>query len=232
MVIPKGSLQFESGLSWTSDNGRATVDGIESVVRPGLTTSGELRIALPNYYRDWKTATRDGFSDILLSWKQQLTGGSGPFQLSVAPGISLPSGSNGSTNGAFSPQLGIAWSHSMNARWSTSGVQSVYYSSGNGRYFLEGETIFAIERKLSRTVESYLESQASYGHFGSTYILTVGAFYRKRPNYQWDFSFGVGMDRGAEQVSFGVGFSFRTADMANHRQACHCSRDIVRGRSD
>jgi hypothetical protein len=34
-VVPKGSLQLENGLAWTSDSGRVTLDGMESVVRLG-----------------------------------------------------------------------------------------------------------------------------------------------------------------------------------------------------
>jgi hypothetical protein len=46
-VVPKGTLQLESGLAWASDSGLATVDGLETIVRLGITASGELRIALP-----------------------------------------------------------------------------------------------------------------------------------------------------------------------------------------
>jgi hypothetical protein len=213
-VVPKGSLQLENGLGWTSDNGRATFDGTESVVRLGLISSGELRVALPDYYGYWVHNASTGFSDILLGWKQQLIGsGSGGFQFSVAPGVSLPTGSHGLTSRGIDPQLGVAWSKSIDSRWSTSGVQYVYYSTENGRHFLQGETVVAIERDLNRTTNVYIEYQGYYGHFGSTNMVELGAAYRRRPNYQWDFLFGAGRDQGAAEVSIGVGFSFRLANM-------------------
>jgi hypothetical protein len=213
-VVPTGSLQLENGIGWASDNGRATLDGTESIVRLGLITSGELRIGLPDYYSYWVHDASFGFTDILIGWKQQLIGGSSSgFQLSVAPGLSLPTGSIGRTSGGFDPQLGVAWSKGIDSRWSTTGVQYAYYSTENGRHFLEGETVLAIERSLNRTTSVYIEYQGYYGHFGSTSMVELGAAYRRRPNYQWDFLFGAGRDQGAEEISVGVGFSFRLANM-------------------
>jgi hypothetical protein len=213
-VVPKGSLQLENGLGWTSDNGRATLDGTESIVRLGLISSGELRVGLPDYYGYWVRDASTGFSDILIGWKQQLMGSSsGGFQLSVAPGLSLPTGSRGLTSGGIDPQLGVAWSKSIDSRWSTSGVQYLYYPTEGSRHFLQGETVLGIERDLNRTTNVYIEYQGYYGHFGSTNMVELGAAYRRRPNYQWDFLFGAGRDQGAAEVSIGIGFSFRLANM-------------------
>ncbi|MBV9505959.1 MAG: transporter [Acidobacteriia bacterium] len=214
--MPKSSLQVENGLAWTNEARVATVDGMESVVRFGVTESGELRIVLPDYYRGWKPDAINGLTDVLLGWKQQLTGGTGSFQVSVAPGLTLPSGSSGRTGGELNPQLAVAWSGEMAAKWSTSGVQYMYYSAENSRHFLQGETVIAMERRLTRTVEAYIEFQSSYGHFGASYMAAVGVFYRKRPHYQWDFSVGTGVDRGAVELSVGTGISFRIANFWRH----------------
>lgn len=212
-VIPKGSMQLENGFGWTNDNGRTTVDGTESVVRLGLITSGELHVGLPDYYRTWKQSGSAGVSDVVFGWKQEVTGDSGAFHLSVAPGLSWPVGSRGRTSGGIDPQLGVSWSDALDSRWSISGVQFVYYSTQGGHHFLETETVLAIERNLNRTTDAYIEYQGYYGHFGSTYLLEVGASYRRRPNYQWDFLLGAGFDRRAAEISVDVGFSFRRANV-------------------
>jgi hypothetical protein len=213
IVVPKGSLQVENGLGWTNNNGRTMLDGMESLVRFGITASGELRVGLPDYYGYSEHDVSGGFTDILLGWKQQLTGNSGSFQFSIAPGLSLPTGSRGLTSGGFDPQLGAAWSYAMSSKWSTSGAQFVYYTTENGRHFPEGETVLAIERNLTRKTGAYIEYQSSYGHFGYSYMVEIGASYRKRPNYQWDFLFGAGRDRGTAEVSVGAGFSFRLGNI-------------------
>jgi hypothetical protein len=218
-VVPKGRLQVENGLAWTSDNGGATLDGIETVIRLGLITSGELRVGLPDYYGYWEHNATLGFSDFLLSWKQQFTRDSASFQLSVAPGLSLPTGSHGRTSGGIDPQLGVAWSKSIDSRWSTSGVQYAYYATGSGRHFLQGETVIAIERDLNRTTKAYIEYQGYYGHFGSAEMIELGASYKKGPNRQWDFLFGMGVDRGTAEVSVGAGFSFRMAGIWKRTRA-------------
>jgi hypothetical protein len=212
-VVPEGSLQFENGLAWTSDNGRAMFDGIESIVRIGLTASGELRVALPDYYTGSHFAGGAGFTDTVLGWKQQVIRSSSAFQLSLAPGLSLPTGSGGHTTRGFDPQLGAAWYREIYGRWSASGVQYVYYSTDIDRHFLAGETVLGIGRNLSKTTDAYIEYQSYYGHVGATQMVYVGASYRQRPNYQWDFLFGAGVDRGAAEVSVGAGFSFRIANV-------------------
>jgi hypothetical protein len=134
-VVPKGSLQVESGLSWTSNDGHTTIDGTETAIRLGVIPSGEVRVVLPDYYGNWKHNTGAGFADIALGWKQEVTNKSGSFHLSVAPGLSVPTGSPRRTSGGLDPQLGVAWSRSLAGLWSTSGVENVYYSTDGSRRF-------------------------------------------------------------------------------------------------
>ena len=49
IVVPKGSLQFENGITWTTDRGNQSVDFAETLVRFGLSTRTELRLVIPNY---------------------------------------------------------------------------------------------------------------------------------------------------------------------------------------
>ena len=49
IVVPAGSLQIENGITWTSDRRFQTFDLPESLMRFGLATRTEFRIAVPNY---------------------------------------------------------------------------------------------------------------------------------------------------------------------------------------
>jgi len=87
IVVPKGSLQFENGLTWTSDHGQTTLDLSETLVRFGVSDRTELRIVVPNYL-DGLTGptTASGFGDVAVGVKQQLGPLPAGFDLSVIAG--------------------------------------------------------------------------------------------------------------------------------------------------
>jgi hypothetical protein len=49
IVVPKGSLEFENGPTWTSDHRQTALDLPETLVRFGVSDRTELRIVAPNY---------------------------------------------------------------------------------------------------------------------------------------------------------------------------------------
>ena len=81
IVIPKGSLQLENGVTWTSNHGSQTFDLSESLVRFGVSTRTEIRIVAPNYNRGLSGLYATGFGDIALGMKQQL----GPYTRRIRP---------------------------------------------------------------------------------------------------------------------------------------------------
>jgi hypothetical protein len=88
--VPKRSLQFENGITWTNDHGDRSLDFTETLVRFGLTTRTELRLLIPDYLEDVSGYTGSGFSDIAVGANRKL----GPlwehFDLSVIAALSLP----------------------------------------------------------------------------------------------------------------------------------------------
>ena len=44
MVVPKGSLQFENGMAWTTGHGNQSIDFSETLVRFGISTRMEFRV--------------------------------------------------------------------------------------------------------------------------------------------------------------------------------------------
>src|SRR6202007_2962867 len=49
VVVPKGSLQVENGMTWTNDHGAQTFDLSETLIRLGISNRTEIRIVAPNY---------------------------------------------------------------------------------------------------------------------------------------------------------------------------------------
>ena len=73
IVVPKGTLQFENGLTWTGDHGQTTLDLSETLVRFGISDRSELRIVAPNYLESLTgLASAFGFGDVAMGMKQQL----------------------------------------------------------------------------------------------------------------------------------------------------------------
>lgn len=58
IVVPKGSLQFENGLTWTSDHGQSALDLSETLARFGISRLTELRFVVPNYQTGLGVALR------------------------------------------------------------------------------------------------------------------------------------------------------------------------------
>jgi hypothetical protein len=73
IVVPKGNLQIENGMTWTSDHGSQNFDLSESLMRFGVSTRTEIRIVVPNFLGGISGPdTVSGFGDIALGMKQQL----------------------------------------------------------------------------------------------------------------------------------------------------------------
>ena len=51
VVIPAGSVQVESGVTWSLDHGAFTVDLSETLIRVGILGRTEIRLTPPNYVR-------------------------------------------------------------------------------------------------------------------------------------------------------------------------------------
>jgi len=93
IVIPKGSLQLENGLTWTNDHGQQTLDLSETLLRFGVFDRTELRIVVPNYVAGLTGPTSaSSFGDVAVGVKQQLGPLRGGFDLSVIVALSMPTG--------------------------------------------------------------------------------------------------------------------------------------------
>src|ERR1700730_7560172 len=147
IVVPKGSLQFENGLTWTTDKSQKTFDLSETLGRFGVSARTESRIVVPNYLDGLPGPTSaSGFGDVAVGMKQQLGPLPGDFDLSVIVALSLPTGANRISSHGFDPFIKFPWSKDLRQGWSIGGMASLFWYTENGRRNLTGESTFYLEK--------------------------------------------------------------------------------------
>jgi hypothetical protein len=211
VVVPKGSVQLENGITWTSDHGANTIDLSETLMRFGVSTRTEIRIVVPNYLGGLsRPDTASGFGDVGFGMKQQLGPLPGGFDLSVIAAFSLPTGADRVSSHGFDPFIKLPWSKDLRAGWSVGGMQSVFWNTGDGKRNLTGEQTFYIEKELKRPWDAFAEYAGDFAQRGgSKQIAHLGTAYRITPRQQVDFHFGFGLSHSAPGRFFSVGYSFR-----------------------
>ena len=211
IVVPKASLQFENGLTWTSDHGQTTLDLSETLVRFGVSDRTELRIVVPNYLAGLSGPTAvSGFGDVAVGMKQQLGPLPGDFDLSVIAAVSLPTGADRVSSHGFDPFVKFPWSKDLKSGWSFGGMESLFWNTEDRRRNLTGESTLYIEKQLTRPWDAFAEYGGDFPQWGgSREVAHFGTAYKITPKNQIDFHFGFGLSHSAPGRFFGVGYSFR-----------------------
>lgn len=210
IVIPKGSLQLENGISWTSDHSDRSLDFSETLVRFGVSQRTELRLVIPNYQYVISTAAGSGFSDAAIGLKQQLGPLPEHFDLSVIVAVSLPTGSDGVSSHGFDPFVKSPWSKELRKGWSLGGMQSLFWNTRGGTRNLVWEPTIMAEKEISEPWSVFVEYAGDFAQqSGSKQIAHFGSAYRVTPRQQVDCHFGFGLSPAAPTHFFAVGYSIR-----------------------
>lgn len=210
IVIPKGSVQFENGITWTM-NPDKVIDFSETLLRVGLLNRTELRLVLPNYVADiTRSSAPSGFSDIAIGGKQQLGPFPGHFDLAVIVAVSLPTGAARISSHSFDPFVKFPWSKDLGKSWSIAGMQSFFWNTQGGKRNPTLEATLNLERELTESWNLFAEYAGDFPHIGgSQQIAHFGTAYRITPNQQIDFHFGFGLSPSSLGHFFAVGYSIR-----------------------
>ena len=211
VVVPKGSLQIENGLTWTSDHGSQNFDLSESLMRFGVSTRTEIRIVVPNYLGAISgPGSVSGFGDIALGMKQQLGPLPGGFDLSVIVALSVPTGASRISSHGYDPFIKFPWSKELGAGWSTGGMQSLFWNTDTSKRNGVWEPTFYIEKEITKPWDAFAEYAGDFGQWGgSKQIAHFGTAHRITPKQQVDLHFGFGLSHAAPSRFFAVGYSFR-----------------------
>jgi hypothetical protein len=211
IVVPRGSLQFENGLTWSGGRGTSSFDVAETLIRYGIATRTEIRFVIPNYIGG--LAGRNpvsGFDDVALGMKQQLGPLPGGVDLSVIVALSMPTGANRISTHGFDPFVKFPWSKELGRGWSMGGMQSFFWNTQDGRRNGDWQPTFYLERQITKTSDAFIEFAGDYTQRGAPReIIHFGTAYRVRPHQQVDFHFGFGLSNAAPAQFFAMGYSFR-----------------------
>jgi hypothetical protein len=215
IVVPKASLQFENGLTWTDDHGQKALDLSETLVRVGLLNRTELRLVIPNYLGGLSgVAPTSGFGDVAVGMKQQLGPLPGEMDLSVIVAVSLPVGADRISSHGYDPFIKFPWSRDLKKGWSIGGMQSLFWYTENRERNLTWEPTFYLERQLTKPWDAFAEYGGDFAQRGaSKEVAHFGTAYRINAKNQIDFHFGFGLSHATPSRFFSVGYSFRLDKM-------------------
>ena len=211
IVVPKGSLQFENGMTWTRDHERQALDLSETLIRLGISAKTEIRMVLPNYFSGLSgPGALSGFDDFALGMKRQIGPLPGGVYLSVIAAISLPTGGHQISTHGFDPFVKFPWSKDLKAGWSIGGMQSVFWFTQDGKRNPTWEPTVYLEKEIAKPMDVFLEYAGDFPQAGgSRQIVHFGTAYRISPAQQVDCHFGFGVSHAAPTRFVGVGYSFR-----------------------
>ena len=210
IVVPKGSLQFENGITSTTDHGNQSVDFSETLVRFGISAKAELRAVVPNYFKKVTGTSATGFDDIAVGVKQQLGPLRGHFDLAVIVALSLPTGADRISSHGFDPFIKFPWSKDLAKGWSLGGMQSLFWNTRAGGRNLVWEPTLMVEKEISSSGSVFVEYAGDFAQQGGSKQIThVGTAYRITPKQQIDFHVGFGVSPAAPKHFLAVGYSFR-----------------------
>lgn len=210
IVVPKGSLQFENGMTWTTEHGNQSVDFSETLVRFGISMRMEFRVVIPNYFKDVTGTNASGFDDTAVGVKQQLGPIWGHFDLAVIVALSLSTGADRLSSHGFDPFIKFPWSKDLAKGWSLGGMQSFFWNTRAGRRNLGWEPTLMAEKEISGPWSIFVEYAGDFAQQGSSkQIAHFGTAYRITPKQQIDFHLGFGIPPTSPEHFFSVGYSIR-----------------------
>jgi hypothetical protein len=203
VVVPRDSLQMESGFLDTAAFSKQVFDFPETQFRFGVADKTELRFSAPDDYQGGVA----GFSDILAGVKQQLGPWHG-FDISLVVGLSFPTGAKQISSHGYDPQVQLPWSRKLSANWTAAGMLSVYWPTQGAKRNTTGQTTFLFDRQLTSPWDAFVEYVGQFPEMGGPqHILHFGTAYKLSPHHQIDIHGGVGLSAAAPDHFIGVGYS-------------------------
>ena len=204
VVVPKGNLQLESGVTWERTSGINVLSGPELLLRWTFVDHLELRAGIPNYVNADEVS---GFSDGSVGLKYQI-GPWAQWDVGIIGTIALPTGEEDLTNDGIDPQLIFTVGTDLNSRWSL-GIQGSTTWLTQPEVLQWGATIVT-GTGLGQHVGTFFELAASAVESNPiSYLLHHGYTFQPQPNSQLDIHAAIGLSDIAPDFLLGAGWSVR-----------------------
>ncbi len=212
VVVPRGSLQLESGFSWErGEGGRRALDAPELLLRYGMGRRAELRLGPPVYAGTrGGGASSSGFGDTYLGVKYQLGPTRRGLDLAVIPALSLPTGARAVTSHAIDPEVKLTWARDLGKPWSISGMFAFFWPTEDDRRNFTWMPTVSLGRALGGRWDAFLEYSGELPQRGGArHIVHHGYAYALSPVSQADLHFGFGLSPAAPHFFIGAGYAVR-----------------------
>jgi Putative MetA-pathway of phenol degradation len=207
-VVGTGRIQAETGLTWIRvDSPTSVFDLPEALVRVGLGRSVELRVTAPNWLRTRANeGSSSGWSDMAVGLKVHVA--AGQSDLAFRGTVYLATGSGALTADRAEPEVALAWSRALDARWSLAATLSAR------RLRLLHQTLtspsVSLGRALGERVATFVEYGANLARDTQTlHRLDHGYTWLLSPHTQLDASLGVGLSSAAPDFFVAIGYCRR-----------------------
>lgn len=212
-TIPKNSIQIEAG--FLSGNGENKFDEQllipTTLIRYGLTRIIELRLGEQIEYKPngINSKTNFGISDLELGAKIQILRKENiNTEIAFLSHIILPTGTDILSINKIGTINKIAFSHSISTVFNI-GYNLGYNYFGKGKGDFTYSSVLGI--KVSEKIGTYVEIYGELTEFKDFVVnFDSGLTYLLRPNLQFDFSFGLGLNKKMNYLAIGFSWNINT----------------------
>jgi hypothetical protein len=167
-------------------------------------------VDVPTYFATLSGSAASGFSNVAPAVKWRISPMPGKINLSAVAGIGLPTGSKALMGPGSQPYVQFPWSWELTDKWSVNGMLTTFFHPAGAASKQAYESTLVLERKLSEKAGVFIEWVGDFpSDAGARHLLNSGAIYRLSKTEQIDFHIGVGLNKDAPSLVFGLGYSYR-----------------------
>jgi hypothetical protein len=146
----------------------------------------------------------DGFQDVNLGIKWQVTDSDAFVPIGLFAGVSLPVGSSAFSSDDYDPSIGVFWSHSGSLEWF--GTAKAQKSGGNYSF----DNAVGLSLSLRESTGAFIEFHTSMPEgSGPSHNLNGGITWLLAYALQVDIHGAVGLNSRANDYSVGTGIAYR-----------------------
>lgn len=211
VVVPVGVLQLEMGGTFEHGNGVKSFNMPELLLRYGFAKRWEWRLGLPDYaHQSSNGANTQGHGDTYVGFKYQAGPTRSGIDISIIPGVTLPTGHRDFSNRHLVPEALICLEQDLTERLSWAAMLGFSYPEENGsRNFTYHQTL-VLGSEMNKRLSLFLEYAGTFPRRGaSQHLIHTGLAYTLDSRSQLDFHFGFGLSKSAPDYFIGAGYAVK-----------------------